>query len=182
MIISTRETPQFRDEIIALGISQVSAGSCTGVGGYKEEYESDTPQDTPQFEVGDHRSPMEILKGLCKSGYIPSYCTACYRQGRTGERFITLAKAGEINNICLHNAILTFKEFLSIMRTMNSKISVYKQLPNLCKAYLKKLPVKRQKNISRDWRTAKETFIFKTILSKGEKINGKKNWYSSNYY
>jgi 2-iminoacetate synthase len=112
MIISTREESQFRDEIIELGISQVSAGSCTGVGGYKEEYESDTPQDTPQFEVGDHRSPMEILKGLCNSGYIPSYCTACYRQGRTGERFMPLAKAGEIHNVCLPNAILTFKEFL----------------------------------------------------------------------
>lgn len=112
MLLSTRENPQFRSEVLALGISQLSAGSCTGVGGYKEEYESDEKKDTPQFEVGDHRSPMEILKELCKDGYIPSYCTACYRQGRTGERFMPLAKSGQIGNVCLPNAILTFKEFL----------------------------------------------------------------------
>lgn len=112
MLLSTRENPQFRNEVLALGISQLSAGSCTGVGGYKEEYESDEKKDTAQFEVGDHRSPMEILKELCKDGYIPSYCTACYREGRTGERFMPLAKAGQIHNVCLPNAILTFKEFL----------------------------------------------------------------------
>jgi 2-iminoacetate synthase len=112
MILSTRETPEFRDEVISLGISQISAGSCTGVGGYHEEYAIHNHDDKPQFEVEDHRSPMEILKSLCKSGYIPSYCTACYREGRTGERFMALAKAGQIHNVCLPNAILTFKEFL----------------------------------------------------------------------
>lgn len=105
MILSTREVPQFRDEVIALGISQISAGSCTGVGGYKKG-------DSGQFEIEDHRSPAEILKSLCLSGYIPSYCTACYRKGRTGDQFMPLAKSGEIHNVCLPNAILTFKEFL----------------------------------------------------------------------
>ncbi|HHY91468.1 MAG TPA: [FeFe] hydrogenase H-cluster radical SAM maturase HydG [Clostridiales bacterium] len=115
MILSTREKPGFRDEVIALGISQISAGSCTGVGGYVEEYENRHKRpsnEKPQFEVEDHRSPMEILKSLCNSGYIPSYCTACYREGRTGERFMPLAKSGQIHNVCLPNALLTFKEFL----------------------------------------------------------------------
>lgn len=106
MILSTREPAELRDEILALGISQVSAGSCTGVGGYSNS------EDKPQFEVGDHRTPMEILKSLVKSGYIPSYCTACYRQGRTGDRFMDLAKSGQICNVCLPNALMTFKEFI----------------------------------------------------------------------
>ncbi|WP_427340005.1 [FeFe] hydrogenase H-cluster radical SAM maturase HydG [Caloranaerobacter sp. DY30410] len=113
MILSTREAPKYRDEVISLGISQISAGSCTGVGGYVEEYMHKHHDDEkPQFEVEDHRSPIEILKSLCKSGYIPSYCTACYREGRTGERFMALAKSGQIHNVCLPNALLTFKEFL----------------------------------------------------------------------
>ncbi|EOD00548.1 [FeFe] hydrogenase H-cluster radical SAM maturase HydG [Caldisalinibacter kiritimatiensis] len=112
MILSTREAPKYRDEVISLGISQISAGSCTGVGGYYEEYGKKHHDDKPQFEVEDHRSPIEILKSLCKSDYIPSYCTACYRAGRTGERFMPLAKNGQIHNVCLPNAILTFKEFL----------------------------------------------------------------------
>jgi 2-iminoacetate synthase len=113
MIISTREEPGFRDEIIALGISQISAGSCTGVGGYTKEQNILKQQcDSPQFEVSDHRSPMEIIRSLCNAGYIPSYCTACYRKGRTGEIFMSFAKTGEIQEKCLPNAILTFKEYL----------------------------------------------------------------------
>ncbi|HBN08495.1 MAG TPA: [FeFe] hydrogenase H-cluster radical SAM maturase HydG [Cyanobacteria bacterium UBA8530] len=109
LILSTREEPAFRDEVIALGVSQISAGSCTGVGGYNESLEGSS---NPQFEVGDHRSPLEIIKSLCRSDYVPSYCTACYRQGRTGDRFMVLAKSGEIGNVCLPNALLTFKEFI----------------------------------------------------------------------
>ncbi len=112
MILSTRETAEFRGEAIKFGISQLSAGSCTGVGGYVEEYGEEGKKDVPQFEVGDHRSPMQVLKDLCRDGYIPSYCTACYREGRTGDRFMPLAKSGQINNVCLPNALLTFKEFL----------------------------------------------------------------------
>lgn len=115
MILSTREEAAFRDEVISVGISQISAGSCTGVGGYVEEYvkhHQGDKGDKPQFEVGDTRSPLEIIKSLARSGYIPSYCTACYREGRTGDRFMALAKSGEIHRICEPNALLTFKEFL----------------------------------------------------------------------
>ncbi|MCE5282574.1 MAG: [FeFe] hydrogenase H-cluster radical SAM maturase HydG [Deltaproteobacteria bacterium] len=118
MILSTRETPDFRDEIIALGISQMSAGSCVGVGGYRAQLEDlkrgrpTVREETAQFQVADHRTPDEILRNLCNAGYIPSYCTACYRKGRTGDRFMPLAKSGQIRNVCQPNAILTFKEYL----------------------------------------------------------------------
>lgn len=110
IILSTREETNFREEVLAVGVSQISAGSCTGVGGYSQS-EKD-PDEKPQFEVGDHRSPMEVMRSLCSQGYIPSYCTACYREGRTGERFMALAKNGQIHNVCLPNALLTFKEYL----------------------------------------------------------------------
>lgn len=123
MIISTRERPEQRDQLLSRGVSQISAGSCTGVGGYTRETEgwsggrpqfSDSPagEDTSQFLVEDHRSPDQVLCSMCESGWLPSYCTACYRQGRTGDRFMTLAKTGDIQNVCQPNAILTFKEYL----------------------------------------------------------------------
>ncbi|MEW6698194.1 MAG: [FeFe] hydrogenase H-cluster radical SAM maturase HydG [Bacillota bacterium] len=124
MIISTRERPEYRDMLLNYGISQISAGSCTGVGGYKKEFErkqclasggincSTGEEDIPQFTVDDHRSPDEVLRCVCQSGWLPSYCTACYRKGRTGDRFMVLAKSGEIQNVCQPNAILTFKEYL----------------------------------------------------------------------
>ncbi|WP_368236344.1 [FeFe] hydrogenase H-cluster radical SAM maturase HydG [Clostridium perfringens] len=110
LILSTREEPGLRDEIIALGVSQVSTGSCTGVGGYSEAYSD--PEEKPQFEVGDHRSPVEMIESLMKAGYIPSYCTACYREGRTGERFMDIVKSGELYKICEANALITLKEFI----------------------------------------------------------------------
>lgn len=115
MILSTRENAGFRDELLSIGVSQISAGSCTGVGGYKEEYGGDVYSEklnTAQFEVDDHRSPDQVVQSVCASGYIPSFCTACYRRGRTGDRFMSLAKSGEIGDICQPNAILTFKEYL----------------------------------------------------------------------
>ncbi len=112
MILSTREPPGYRDEVIALGISQISAGSCTGVGGYHRDIEKPESKTYGQFQVEDNRTTNEMLLSVCKSGYLPSFCTACYRQGRTGDRFMALAKTGEIQNICQPNAILTFKEFL----------------------------------------------------------------------
>lgn len=116
MILSTREEPNFRDELIDCGISQISAGSCTGVGGYQKvvvEHESThNTNNGQQFEPSDHRSPNEIIRMLCERGFVPSYCTACYRQGRTGDRFMSLAKDGNIQNCCLPNALLTFKEYL----------------------------------------------------------------------
>lgn len=110
LILSTREEPVLRDEIIALGVSQVSTGSCTGVGGYSEAYSD--PEEKPQFEVGDHRSPVEMIESLMEAGYIPSYCTACYREGRTGERFMDIVKSGELYKICEANALITLKEFI----------------------------------------------------------------------
>lgn len=112
MILSTREPAGYRDEVIALGISQISAGSCTGVGGYHKDIEKPEKKTYGQFQVEDNRTTDEMLLSVCKSGYLPSFCTACYRQGRTGDRFMALAKTGEIQNICQPNAILTFKEFV----------------------------------------------------------------------
>lgn len=112
MILSTREGAEFRNQIIELGISQLSAGSCTGVGGYHRDIEKAPEDETGQFQVEDHRTTDEVLQSVCESGYIPSFCTACYRRGRTGDNFMPLAKSGEIQNLCQPNAILTFKEFL----------------------------------------------------------------------
>lgn len=112
IILSTRESAAMRDEVIHYGVSQISAGSCTGVGGYRNEYETHEDCNTAQFNVEDHRSPDEIIQSLCASDYIPSYCTACYRQGRTGDRFMQLAKTGNIQNVCQPNALMTFQEYL----------------------------------------------------------------------
>lgn len=114
MIMSTRERAGYRDELFDLGISQISAGSCTGVGGYYKDKDQETEErpNTAQFQVEDERTPEELIHSLCLSGYIPSYCTACYRSGRTGDRFMALAKSGQIGNVCQPNAILTFKEYL----------------------------------------------------------------------
>ncbi|MBS4534028.1 [Clostridium sp. D2Q-14] len=108
LILSTRESLEIRQEVIKYGVSQVSAGSCTGVGGYKEH---DMELEVDQFKLDDHRSPMEVLKSLMKHGYIPSYCTACYRNGRTGDRFMKLAKSGEIQHVCQPNAMMTLMEY-----------------------------------------------------------------------
>lgn len=112
MILSTREEPHFREEVIALGISQISAGSCTGVGEYSLRAKKELPDEAPQFEVSDHRTLDQIIQSMLVHGYVPSFCTACYRRGRTGERFMDLAKPGEIHNFCLPNALLTFEEYL----------------------------------------------------------------------
>lgn len=108
LILSTRETPSMRKELLKYGVSQISAGSSTGVGGYKEREEGN---ETKQFKTNDERSPIDILKELLDDGYIPSYCTACYRSGRTGDRFMRLAKSGNIKYVCEPNALMTLLEF-----------------------------------------------------------------------
>lgn len=108
LILSTRETKEMREEAINYGVSQVSAGSCTGIGGYKEK---ELGENTSQFQVGDNREPLEILKELIRNGHIPSYCTACYRKGRTGDKFMEFARTGEIKNICEPNAMMTLTEY-----------------------------------------------------------------------
>lgn len=111
IILSTRESAEMRRTLIKQGVSQISAGSCTGVGGYKEE-DSKTGNHVGQFNVADERTPLEILKELVSEGLIPSYCTACYRSGRTGDRFMQLAKTGQIHNVCTPNALMTLMEFV----------------------------------------------------------------------
>ena len=110
MIISTRESAASRERLLELGISQISGGSRTSVGGYVTE---ETPDDSSaQFDIADHRSLDEVVGWLLDLDHIPSFCTACYREGRTGDRFMTLLKNGQISNCCLPNALITLKEYL----------------------------------------------------------------------
>ncbi|MDO4280148.1 MAG: [FeFe] hydrogenase H-cluster radical SAM maturase HydG [Peptococcaceae bacterium] len=110
MIISTRETQKVRERALHVGISQISGGSRTSVGGYAEP--EDEEENSAQFDVSDTRSLDEVVEWLMELGYIPSFCTACYRAGRTGDRFMSLCKSGEIQNCCHPNALMTLKEYL----------------------------------------------------------------------
>ena len=110
MIISTRESEKSRERLLELGISQMSGGSRTSVGGYvTPEAES---ENSAQFDIADHRSLDEVVGWLLDLDHIPSFCTACYREGRTGDRFMSLAKSGQISNCCHPNALITLKEYL----------------------------------------------------------------------
>lgn len=110
MIVSTRESQKCRERVLHLGISQISGGSRTSVGGYVEpEPEED---NSAQFDVSDTRTLDEVVNWLMRLGYIPSFCTACYREGRTGDRFMSLCKSGQIQNCCHPNALMTLKEYL----------------------------------------------------------------------
>ena len=110
MIISTRESQKSREKVLELGISQISGGSRTSVGGYAVE---ETPEEnSSQFDISDNRTLDEIVSWLLKLGYIPSFCTACYREGRTGDRFMSLVKTGQIANCCSPNALMTLQEYL----------------------------------------------------------------------
>ncbi len=110
MIISTRESPKVRERVLHLGVSQISGGSRTSVGGYAEPEPED--ENSAQFDVSDRRTLDEVVRWLMELGYIPSFCTACYREGRTGDRFMSLCKSGQIQNCCLPNALMTLKEYL----------------------------------------------------------------------
>ncbi len=112
MIISTRENETCREKVLGLGVSQISGGSRTSVGGYAGYTPEERPHDTEQFDVSDQRSLDEVVKWLIKGGYIPSFCTACYREGRTGDRFMALCKVGQIQNCCHPNALMTLQEYL----------------------------------------------------------------------
>ncbi|MCQ2156709.1 MAG: [FeFe] hydrogenase H-cluster radical SAM maturase HydG, partial [Bacteroidales bacterium] len=109
MIISTRESQKVREKVLDLGISQISGASRTSVGGYTEE---ERDEETAQFDLADKRTLDEVVDWLMELGYIPSFCTACYRAGRTGERFMKICKSGKIQDCCTPNAILTLKEYL----------------------------------------------------------------------
>ena len=109
MIISTRESKAVREKVIRLGVSQISGASRTSVGGYAEEEPEE--ECSEQFDVSDKRTLDEVVHWLMDMGYIPSFCTACYREGRTGDRFMSLCKSGQIQNCCLPNALMTLKEY-----------------------------------------------------------------------
>lgn len=109
MIVSTRESQRARERVLHLGISQISGGSRTSVGGYAEQ---EKENDSAQFDVSDNRTLDEVVGWLMELGYIPSFCTACYRAGRTGDRFMSLCKSGQIQNCCHPNALMTLKEYL----------------------------------------------------------------------
>ncbi len=109
MIISTRESEEVRNKVIHYGVSQISGASKTSVGGYADDSE---PENSEQFDVSDHRTLDEVVNWLMRNDYIPSFCTACYREGRTGDRFMTLCKNRQIQNCCHPNALMTLKEYL----------------------------------------------------------------------
>lgn len=119
MIISTRESQKCRERVLHLGVSQISGGSRTSVGGYAEEEEDE--DNSAQFDVSDTRTLDEIVNWLMRLGYIPSFCTACYREGRTGDRFMSLCKSGQIQNCCHPNALMTLKEYLEDYASKDTK-------------------------------------------------------------
>lgn len=119
MIVSTRESQKVREKVLDLGISQISGGSRTSVGGYVEEEPEE--ENSAQFDVTDRRSLDEVVNWLLGMGYIPSFCTACYREGRTGDRFMSLLKSGQIVNCCQPNALMTLKEYLEDYASPDTK-------------------------------------------------------------
>lgn len=118
MIISTRESQEVREKALELGVSQISGASRTSVGGYTEE---ERPHDSEQFDVSDERTLDEVVHWLMEGGHVPSFCTACYRQGRTGDRFMALCKTGQIVNCCHPNALLTLAEYLEDYASTKTK-------------------------------------------------------------
>lgn len=125
MIVSTRESEEVRQKLLQVGVSQVSGASRTSVGGYTEE---DRPHDTEQFDVSDQRTLDEVVRWLMESGHIPSFCTACYREGRTGDRFMSLCKSGQILNCCHPNALMTLTEYLKDYASEQTKEIGYQMI------------------------------------------------------
>ncbi len=143
MIISTRETEAVRSRLLRLGISQVSGGSRTSVGGYTEK---ERPHDTEQFDVSDQRSLDEVVRWLMENGHIPSFCTACYREGRTGDRFMSLCKNGQILNCCHPNALMTLTEYMVDYASEETKKVGYE----LIKKELERIPNEKVRGIAKE--------------------------------
>ncbi len=157
MIISTRESRENREKALELGVSQISGGSKTSVGGYATQ--EDNNEDSSQFNVSDRRTLDEIVGWLLNLGYIPSFCTACYREGRTGDRFMSLAKSGQITNCCGPNALITLKEYLLDYASNNVKetgnLVIEKEIKKIPNNKIQKLTVNYLKEIEegkRDFR------------------------------
>ena len=146
MIISTRESEEVRSRALRLGISQVSGGSRTSVGGYAGYDENERPHDTEQFDVSDQRSLDEVVRWLMENGHIPSFCTACYREGRTGDRFMSLCKSGQILNCCHPNALMTLSEYLEDYASPQTKEVGYR----LVEDELKCIPNEKVRRIAEE--------------------------------
>ena len=127
--------------MLRLGISQVSGGSRTSVGGYTQE---ERPHDTEQFDVSDQRTLDEVVRWLMENGHIPSFCTACYREGRTGDRFMSLCKSGQILNCCHPNALMTLSEYLEDYASPETKEVGYKMVEE----ELKRIPKDKVREIA----------------------------------
>ena len=143
MIISTRESQAVREKMLQLGVSQISGASRTSVGGYCEE---ERPHDSEQFDVSDQRTLDEVVNWLMSMGFVPSFCTACYREGRTGDRFMSLCKNGQILNCCHPNALMTLTEYLEDYASEDTKKVGYK----LIEDELKKIPKEKVREIARE--------------------------------
>ncbi len=157
MIVSTRESQECREKVLHLGISQVSGGSKTTVGGYAEPEAEE--EDSAQFELSDNRTLDEIVRWLMDMGYIPSFCTACYREGRTGDRFMQLLKSGQIQNCCHPNALMTLKEYLEDYASPETKAigdqMILDELKNIPKEKVREVVLENLDKInkgSRDFR------------------------------
>lgn len=157
MIVSTRESQACRERVLHLGISQISGGSRTSVGGYGKPEAED--ENSAQFEVSDRRSLDEVVKWLMEMEYIPSFCTACYREGRTGDRFMSLCKSGQIQNCCHPNALMTLKEYLEDYAAPETKVIgenlIQKEIGNITKEKVREITKTNLGNIangSRDFR------------------------------
>ena len=147
MIISTRESKAVREKVIRLGVSQISGGSKTSVGGYYEPEPED--ESSEQFDVSDKRTLDEVVRWLMEIGYIPSFCTACYREGRTGDRFMSLCKSGQIQNCCHPNALMTLKEYLVDYASPETR----KIGEELIQKELENIPKEKVRQIARDYLT-----------------------------
>ncbi len=157
MIVSTRESRECRERLLHLGVSQISGGSRTSVGGYHEPEPED--ENSAQFEVSDRRTLDEVVRWLIELGYIPSFCTACYREGRTGDRFMSLCKSGQIQNCCHPNALMTLMEYLEDYASPETKAAgealIMKELGSIPSEKVRQIVVRNLDNIrngSRDFR------------------------------
>lgn len=154
MIVSTRESQSCRERVLHLGVSQISGGSRTSVGGYVEPEPDDMKSE--QFDVADTRTLDEIVKWLMELGYIPSFCTACYREGRTGDRFMALSKNGEIQNCCHPNALMTLKEYLEDYSSSGTKtigeLLIGSELSNIPRDKVRELVIKNLDEIGHGMR------------------------------
>jgi 2-iminoacetate synthase len=156
MIVSTRESQRMREQLLNCGISQISGGSRTSVGGYTTEERHD---ETAQFDVSDTRPLDEVVRWLLEQDHIPSFCTACYREGRTGDRFMSLCKSGKITYCCTPNALMTLKEYLmdyaSPATREEGERMIAKSLTDIPEGRIREIAIERLKRIEngeRDFR------------------------------